>query len=483
MKSSADIYIDHLSYIINLSFTQGCFPEELKIARVIPLYKSGDNQLLKNYRPVSVLPLFSKLFERVMFNRILEFINKHSLLYKFQFGLRSGHSTSNALMIIVDKILGGFNEGDMTIGVFIDFSKAFDTVNHQILLNKLIKYGIRGPAYKWLTNYLHNRKQFVSYDSVTSSTGNISCGVPQGSILGPLLFILFINDMYKVSEKIYPILFADDSNIFIQGKNLSNITAILNEELSKINLWIQANKLSLNIDKTKFILFKPRRKQPTTVYPVMINNRTIERIYETKFLGVIISSDLSWDHHTKYIAGKIAKGIGVICKARQSLSQKSLLTLYYSFVYPYLCYCVEVWGATSNKNLHRLHKMQKKIVCLITSSFFNCHTDPLFLLLKLLNVYKLYTYRVALFMYRVNKGTCPSSMKFMFSRNSHHNYVTRQDSNYCLPLFRYKICQTNIRYRGAIIWNRISNSVDVYCSYHGFKNRVKLYLLYRDLPI
>jgi len=466
--------------MINLSFSQGCFPKKLKLARVIPLFKSGDNQLLKNYRPVSILPLFSKLFERVMFNRIMEFINKHDLLYKFQFGFRAGHNASSALTVLVDKILGGFNDGEMTIGVFIDFSKAFDTVNHEILLRKLIKYGIRGKVHNWISDYLHDRKQFVSYNGVSSSTGTISCGVPQGSILGPLLFILYINDMYKVSDKICPILYADDSNIFIQGKNLLNMTLTLNEELKKISYWIHANKLSLNVDKTKFILFKTKQKQVFTSQ-VMMNNKTIEQIHTIKFLGVVISSDLSWDHHTRYISTKVSKGVGIMCKVRHNLCEKTLLTLYYSFIYPYLSYCIEVWGATTNKNLSALHKLQKKVTRTITCSPFLSHTGPMFERLKLLNINKLYVYSVSLFMFKFWSGSCPKSLNFMFTRNTHHGYTTRQLYNYYLPFYRLHKCQTNLRYKGVRIWNHVTGVIDVCCSFHCFKRKIKAYLLSTEL--
>ena len=482
VKDSLNRYVKHMVYIINLSFIQGYFPHELKLARVIPLYKSGDSQLVKNYRPVSILPVISKIFERIMFNRLLDFINKHNLLYKFQFGFRPGHNTSHALMILIDKILSGFNDNEMTIGVFLDFSKAFDTVNHHILLNKLSRYGIRGPAHQWLTSYLSERKQYVSYNGVSSSTSNVSCGVPQGSILGPLLFILYINDMHKVSNKLSLISFADDSNLFIQGKNINEMINILNTELQEINFWIQANKLSLNVGKTNFILFKPKRKATDLVVnDIKINNIVIDRIYKTKFLGVIISHDLSWDHHTKHVSNKVAKGIGVILRARHNLDQKTLLILYYSFVYPYLGYCVEVWGATTKRNVLCLHRLQKKILRIITFSDFYAHTDHIFKSLFILNFEQIYLYSVLLFMFKHYHKKCPLSMNFLFNENIHNNYNTRQISHYCLPLYRLKICQSNITYKGAKIWNTIVNKIEVNCCYYTFKKQIKKILICTDL--
>ena len=482
VKCSLNTILKPLVHLINLSLTQGKFPNELKLARVIPLFKSGDCQLFKNYRPVSVLPFFSKIYERIMHNRLLDFVDKNKLLYSYQFGFRPSHNTNNALMLLVDKILTGFDKNEITIGVFIDFSKAFDTVNHELLLKKLYRYGIRGVAHNWLTDYMNNRKQYVHYDGISSSTGNISCGVPQGSILGPLLFILYINDISKVSDNLCSILFADDSSFFIQGKDVTLMTSILNIELRKLVLWIQSNKLSLNVEKTNFILFKPRKKRIHESINIDINSRQIERIYHTKFLGIYISCDLSWDHHTRYISSKISKGIGIIYKLRKYLSFKTLLSMYYTFVFPYINYCIEIWGATTKHNLLTLHKLQKKAVRIITFSNYTEHTCPLFESLTVLNIYKLFVHYVGLFMFKSYNRLTPPSLRYMFNHNrEYHDHETRQHHHYHVPIFNTQICQRNIRYNGVITWNYILENIEINCSYHSFKHRLKVQLLSNDV--
>ena len=240
----------------NLSIIKGVFPSELKTARIIPIYKSESHDVLSNYRPVSVLTCFSKLFETLMYNRLLKFINDNKLLYKFQFGFRQGHSTVMALLTLVDHVSKALENGDYAVGIFLDFFKAFDTVDHTILLDKLDYYGIRGVAHDWLSDYLDNRVQYVSYNGHMSEKLGVKCGVPQGSVLGPLLFLIYVNDIAHVSSELLLFLFADDTNALAFGKDLSKFINTVNEELEKLCTWLAANKLSLNLN-----IYRQRRNQ------------------------------------------------------------------------------------------------------------------------------------------------------------------------------------------------------------------------------
>jgi hypothetical protein len=207
--------IDPLLHIINLSLNQGIFPDSLKIAKVIPLFKSNELHLFTNYRPISILNCFSKIFERVFHNHLYDFLIKENILYDKQFGFRKKHSTEIALLLLMDRISDALENGEFVLGVFLDFSKAFDTVNHTILLEKLDHYGVRGISNEWVRSYLHNRRQFVMYDGEVSSMKTLSCGVPQGSILGPLLFLIYINDLPKISNVLYMLMYADDTNTYL----------------------------------------------------------------------------------------------------------------------------------------------------------------------------------------------------------------------------------------------------------------------------
>ena len=359
LQLSVTPIIGSLSFLCNRSLTEGVFPLELKLANVLPLFKSGETMLFNNYRPVSLLCTLSKVFEKIMYSRLLNFLDYHKILIGNQFGFRKLHSSYMALMSMMDQVTKALDNGECVIGILLDFSKAFDTVNHSILIDKLYHYGIRGNVLEWFKSYLSDRSQYVSYNGVRSSTKSITCGVPQGSILGPLLFLIYINDLYNVCRDSVSILFADDTNLFYKGNKMEDLVKIINGELENISLWLKINKLSLNIKKPHFIMFQ-KGKSTMSIPDITIDNQPIDKVEKTKFRGVVIDSKLSWKNHICLVAGKLSKSIGVIMKAREYLNRSALLTLYYSFVYPYLTYCNHVWGCTYYTNLKQLFVYRRK---------------------------------------------------------------------------------------------------------------------------
>ena len=482
VKCTFDSFITPLTHVLNMSITKGVFPDELKIARVVPLFKSGDPMLFSNYRPVSVLPIFSKILERLMYNRLLKFINDNKILYLYQFGFRGGHSPNLALIFLVDKISSALENGDYVLGLFLDFSKAFDTVNHDILFVKLDFYGIKGTPLNWFKSYLRNRKQYVVYNEVNSEKQDISCGVPQGSILGPLLFLIYINDLAHVSDKLFALLFADDSNMFLSGKDPNELISVMNTEMKKVIDWLNINKLSLNLKKTHFIIFRRKRARINVCENLIVNGITISMTDQSKFLGVIIDKHLSFMQHIQHIKSKISKEIGILYKCSRIFDEKTLLTLYYSFVYPYFNYCLPVWGSTYESYLAPLVILQKKAVRLIYGAKRYDHTEPIFQALKLLKLGQLYVYSIQLIMFKFAKNALPNIFDAFFQRNtSVHYHNTRQQLLYRLPLLRTSPACKTVRLRGVHTFNYFSRSLSYDCVYVTYKFNLKNHILTNNI--
>lgn len=472
IKPFLNILIQPLTYVTNLSLMQGVFPDELKKAKIIPLYKANDPMLFNNYRPISILPLFSKVLERIMYNRIVKFINKHKLLYKYQFGFRKDHSTYMALIILIDKITAALDNGDFTITVLIDFRKAFDTVDHSILLNKLYHYGIRGIAFEWMKSYLSNRQQQVSYNGANSSYKTMNCGVPQGSILGPLLFIIYINDLSTVSNILTSVLFADDTTLVDSDRNLTTLINRFNTELVNIVHWLNANRLSLNIEKTNFMIFRPKNKDEAGPN-LTINGSQIAQVKKAKFLGVIIDDKLNWSDHTKYVTKKISKGIGIIIKARRYFNQKTLINLYNTMVLPFMSYCIQIWGKAASTHLGKILILQKKIVRIISGVPPRTHTQPLFDELKLMTIYQTYDYYVGVFMYKLYHEQLPPLFT-MFNRTpAIHHYSTRQYSGFYISYAPTVRTQRTVKITGCKLWNAVIRKIDVNSKIGSYKTNLK----------
>ena len=263
-----------------------------------------------------------------------------------------GRKLVHVLFQLVNNIVSAMNNRE---------SKAFDTTDDHILLNKLDHYCIRGHSFNRVSSYLTNRKQLVQFTLACSQPELIVCGIPQGSILGPLLFI-YINDLSNASNLLKTFLFADDSSLYYSDKGPNQLIHVMNCELSTISKWLKVNKLSTNVAKTNYILFRPRQKPVTVSDTITLDNIAVQQVEVTKFLGVLLDQHLSWKYHITHVANKVSKAIGIISKARFFLSSKSLLSLYYTLVYPYLNYCNIAWCSTYPSNLNRILYLQKRIV-------------------------------------------------------------------------------------------------------------------------
>ena len=482
-KQCSKNFVKPLTALINSSFREGVFPRELKKARVVPIFKTGDKSLINNYRPISILSFYSKVFEKLMYNKMYNFIEANDILYAHQYGFRRGHSTQQAIITLIDKITKSVNSDDFVISVFIDLKKAFDCVPTNILLAKLQAYGIRGDYIKWFQSYLTDRTQYVNFNGEDSAEHTLKCGVPQGSILGPLFFIIFVNDMFNVSNVLFNVLYADDTCIYISGSDINDLFDVLNIELASLLEWLNANRLTLNVEKTFYMLFH-RKRIKTDNLKLIIGQSMLKQTSQCKYLGLIIDNKLNWAAHIAHVKSKISKCVGILIKARPCLSRKCLLDLYYSFAYPYLIYCVEIWGHAGDRLLHPLFLVQKKIVRIITFSAFLAHTAPIFYNLRLLPLNKIVLQRTSVFMFKLMNNMLPNAMNSLIVRNNDtHHYNTRQNHHLRGSRPTCKPVVNSFSNRSVQIWNAISSKLNVNVSLYKFKYSVKLFLLENELLI
>lgn len=458
-----------LSLIINKSLSAGIFPDVFKDACVIPIYKKGDKTNVNNYRPISILPLFGKVLEKCVARRLVSFADHCSIICDNQFGFRKGLSTVDAIVDYSEYICRNLEEHKHVIGVFIDYSKAFDTVNHSILLSKLEAYGIRGLALDWFRSYLDNRRQCVRVGSSYSDYGSISFGVPQGSVLGPVLFVLFVNDIANVSAILKTILFADDTTVSAAGSNFHELCNIVDSELEVVTSWSISNKLSLNPDKTGAILFSNRLHDVDLVRGLNVNNVMINFVDSVSFLGLTIDCKLKFKDHIGVVSKKLSKVVGIMYKVREYLTVKSLTSLYYSLFYPYLLYGNVLWGGTYNVHLHTVEMLQKRAVRIITGSEYLAHTDPLFYSTGILKIDDLHEYLLLLYLFK-------SKNKFNYSNST---YETRHASDPEIIHHRLTLTEHSVHYSAAKLWHSLPSHIKAINSYNLFKTTLKKYYVIR----
>ena len=426
LKNYSHILINPLTTIINKSLSEGIFPSYLKAALVCPIFKKDDKTKCANYRPISLLSNIGKIFERVMYNRIEEFLNDSEIIYKLQFGFRKKYSTNHALLSIVEKIRANLDNKTFSCGVFVDLEKAFDTVNHMILLQKLEHYGIRDIANNWMRSYLTNRSQCVSTNGVKSKNLKVSCGVPQGSILGPLLFIIYINDMHKALNKCTVHHFADDTNLLFSDKSPNVIKKTMNKELALLFDWLCANRLSLNVGKTEFIIFRPPKMKLENRVVLTLNHKQIFESRKIKYLGLLMDDRLTWKFHINELCKKLNRSVGMLFKLRHLCPSSVLKSLYFSIFNSHMTYGLPVWGNTDKIYTEKINLLQKKAIRAITFSDFRAPSLPILKDLEILSFYDLYQYQIASLMWDHDHNVLPCSISSYFTkRRNVHSHSTR----------------------------------------------------------
>ena len=475
LKVGCEELLDTLTMLFNRTFIEGVFPSVLKFAKVIPIHKGDSKFSASNYRPIALLPILGKCLEKLMHSRIYGFLSREKILFKSQYGFQKGKSTEQAVFDIHEKIVESLENRETPCCVFLDLAKAFDTVNKDILLYKLNHYGIRGRALEWLNSYLSNRKQCVNVNGINSENLSIDIGVPQGSILGPLLFLLYINDFPECSKLLQFVMFADDTCLFVSHKNLENLQNLLESELTHVYDWLVANKLSLNVKKTNFMAFQNMNGNNTTI-DIKVNGHTIPQVKVTKYLGVHIDDKLTFKNHTSHIANKLSKGNRLLAKLRHFTDQSNLLNFYHANLHSHINYCSNAWGSAAESYIKRLGNLQNKSLNLISFKKLDpSNSDAIYKENRLLPVNKAICLNQCLFIWKIVHSVYDDSMQSKFDHIlRHQNFATNY--KFILPYRRLTAGQRSLTHAGIKNWNKLTQDIRSLTSMALFKKAVLVFL-------
>ena len=376
-----------------------------------------------------MLNSISKVLEKIVSNRLISHFELNNIFSNNQYAYRKGRGTDLAITKFTDDVLNKFDAGQNTLAIYLDLTRAFDCVNHSILIQKLEHYGISGEAINWFKDYLSNRKYFVTYDGARSRARNVNIGVPQGSILGPFLFLIYINDLINSVQRGTQLLFADDANHYQSGEDVMYLIKNVNNELKSITAWLRCNKLSLNVIKTEAMIFA-RNNLHYPLPPIILDGTPIPYSYSVKFLGVIIDHKLNWKEHIRKVQNKLSNICGVLYTIRNKISSNIARQIYLSLALPYLTYCNIVWSSASPSHFQSLISTQKKIIRLISQKRRNTHTNPLFIDLKLLKFDEICKMNLILFVFKSINNFIPSPITFEFRIHGPYNIRNREPPNW-----------------------------------------------------
>ena len=478
VKKSALFILKPLTHIYNLSFLQGYVPDKLKLAKVVPIHKKNDIYHPGNYRPISLLSVFNKLLEKLMFYRIYSFLEKFNILFEHQFGFRQKYSTVLALIEITDNIKENLDNGNCVIGTYLDLTKAFDTVNHQILLKKLDYYGIRGVPNTWFKSYLNQRKQVTYVNNTYSNICNITTGVPQGSVLGPLLFLIYVNDIATCVKNCKLRLFADDTNLFVSGKKLLDALQLSQDNLNILSKWFNDNQLTLNIDKTCYSIFSNKRNNKNINTKLYINNQTLGQVKSVKYLGVFLDQELNWESHVNFICSKIMKLAGAFHYISQFINNDSVLNIYYAYIFPHIKYGIEIYGACPAYVMNLLQATQTRLLKILFKIKPRESATEMFLKYKLLTCRQIYQLYTSLFVYKQQNRLLPVTFNEFYVRNSSKvQRCTRQSNDIYINKYKTAQGQKTIKYIGGKLWNEIPEAIKLLPCFSLFKSNCKQFIV------
>ena len=468
LKDSFTILSKQLTHLFSMSLKKGGVPEKWKHATVIPIPKEGDHADVNNLRPISLLPLPGKLLEQVVHQQIMEYISMHNLLCKEQGGFRKGFSTISKIADFTDDLFTAINENKLTLAAFIDLRKAFDTVNHNILLQKLKTLGLHLQELKWFESYLVQRFQQTLANGIMSDKLEVYCGVPQGSILGPLLFLIYVNDLPRVIKFSTVHMYADDTVIYLSGRNTAEIEQSLQADLNNLAQWCSSNKLTINTTKTKTMTFgTPQQTKRMQNVRFTLNEQVLGFVESYKYLGVTLDKNLNFQKHVKSIIKTLSYKIYLLSKIRPFLTEKAAVLIYKSMVLPYIDYGDTFYFSCTKDLLNKLQRMQNRALKIIFRLNRRFPTKELHQTAGVLMLDKRREMHLLNLMYKRSKIDQYIDARSINTRA--HRGTLMLIERPTLDKFR-----ASVKFAGATLWNSLPTELQTINTYNSFRYQTKL---------
>ena len=440
------------------------------------LHKGGDETNIDNYRPISVLCAASKLMERHVYKSLYAYLNDNQLLSPSQSGFRAGYSTQTSLVKMINYWLSAVNSGEIVSCITLDMRKAFDVLHHDLLLQKLAAYGCSPETVLWFSSYLKGRKQTVVLGDKISSSSSLEYGVPQGSILGPLIFNIFVNDSANVLTFSILDMYADDMTLYVTGKSVSEVQSKLEKDLYQIVKWCDRNGLIINIDKSKCLIIctsQKRRHLDISKLYLNVKGITLECVNEIKILGLTIDHNLTWHAHINTVCTKMSRMIGILWRIRDLLSQSMKQMFYNAYILPSLDYALIAWSGLSDGDLNRILLLQKRAVRVVTDSKWDAPSKPLFRRLGWMTIKQRVEYQRSVLMYKCLSGLAPNYLSDLFQYTEpNHQYALRSINNILqliVPKAKTEQFKSSFSYAGASTWNKLPSTIKCVSSLESFK--------------
>ena len=464
LKLISPAILESLTKVLNCSIQSGICPSALKLARVTPVHKSGSASDPNNFRPISVLPIISKLLERHICTQLMLYLRSFNLIVSTQSGFRPHHSTESILIKMTDDWLEAMDQGLYTGAIYLDLRKAFDVVNHDLLIAKLRIYGCSPSSLIWFKSYLTDRRQCVNLAGTVSDTEVLSSGIPQGSILGPVFFLLFINDL-PLSWKSKNGLFADDATFYVSATTLTDVQLQLQQDLNSTATWTKEHGMVAHPDKTKYMIIGTGQKLSRCddcTLTLFLDERKLEQTQEERLLGLDIDPTLSWSNHVTNLRKKLLKRVAVLARIKKFLPTKYRIILFNASIKPILEYCVSVWASCNVGLLDEIFKVQKRCARLILDAPFQARTLPLFYKLRWLPINHICIKRRLILFKKILEGRAPDYLYKLISLKYCKSYDTRSRMPYRLPIPRTNSRKRMFFYNALQLWKNISDNDFVY---------------------